>query len=87
MDMRSLIEKMDQLQSKQVLNEGKEPAFGLCLGMSGIMQSKRIIFLITGKGKKEAIKMILERKITTQWPASFLWMHGNVDCLIDRNSL
>ena len=27
MDMRSLIEKMDQLQSKQVLNEGKEPDF------------------------------------------------------------
>jgi galactosamine-6-phosphate isomerase len=55
--------------------------------MSGIMQSKRIIFLVTGKGKQEAIKMILERKITTQWPASFLWMHGNVECLIDRNSL
>lgn len=69
------------------LNEGKEPAFGLCLGMSGIMQSKRIIFLVTGKGKQDAIKMILERKLTTQWPASFLWMHGNVDCLIDRNSL
>jgi hypothetical protein len=27
MDMRSLIEKMDQLQSKQILNEGKEPDF------------------------------------------------------------
>jgi hypothetical protein len=74
-------------QHDPTLNEGKEPAFGLCLGMSGIMQSKRIIFLVTGKGKQEAIKMILERKITTQWPASFLWMHGNVDCLIDRNSL
>ena len=30
---------------------------------------------------------ILAGGITTQLPASFLWMHPNVECLIDRNSL
>lgn len=69
------------------LSIGPEPAYGLCLGMQGIMQSKKIIFLITGKGKQDAIQQILERRITTQCPATFLWMHPNVECLIDMSSL
>lgn len=69
------------------LSAGSEPAYGLCVGMEGIMQSKKIIFLITGKGKQEAVKRIMERKIGTDCPASFLWMHPNVECLIDSSAV
>ena len=69
------------------LSAGDEPAYGLCVGMEGIMQSKKIIFLITGKGKQEAVKRIMERKIGTDCPASFLWMHPNVECLIDSAAI
>lgn len=69
------------------LSQGNEPAYGLCVGMEGIMQSKKIIFLITGKGKQEAVKRIMERKIGTDCPASFLWMHPNVECLIDSSAI
>jgi galactosamine-6-phosphate isomerase len=69
------------------LSQGAEPAYGLCVGMEGIMQSKKIIFLITGKGKQEAVKRIMERKIGTDCPASFLWMHPNVECLIDSSAI
>ncbi|MEY4524767.1 MAG: hypothetical protein RIR57_137 [Bacteroidota bacterium] len=69
------------------LSQGDEPAYGLCVGMEGIMQSKKIIFLITGKGKQEAVKRIMERKIGTDCPASFLWMHPNVECLIDSSAV
>lgn len=65
------------------LSQGSEPAYGLCVGMEGIMQSKKIIFLVTGKGKQGALKRIMEKKIGTDCPASFLWMHPNVECLID----
>lgn len=75
------------IQHDPELSKGPEPAYGLCLGMQGIMQSKKIIFLITGKGKQDAIQQILERQISTQCPASFLWMHPNVECLIDMSSL
>jgi glucosamine-6-phosphate isomerase len=75
------------IQHDPTLSEGPEPAYGLCVGMRGIMQTKKIIFLVTGKGKQEAIRGILAGGITTQLPASFLWMHPNVECLIDRNSL
>jgi galactosamine-6-phosphate isomerase len=75
------------IQHDPVLAQGPEPAYGLCVGMKDILQTKKVIFLITGKGKQEAIKQILERKITSHCPASFLWMHPNVECLIDKNSL
>ncbi|WP_291784342.1 6-phosphogluconolactonase [Cecembia sp.] len=75
------------IQHDPNLAKGSEPAYGLCIGMQGIMQSKKVIFLITGKGKQEAIQQILERRITTYCPATFLWMHPNVDCLIDMSSL
>ena len=69
------------------LSQGSEPAYGLCVGMEGIMQSKKIIFLITGKGKQDAVKRIMERKIGTDCPASLLWMHPNVECLIDSSAI
>jgi galactosamine-6-phosphate isomerase len=69
------------------LSQGSEPAYGLCVGMEGIMQSKKIIFLVTGKGKQDAVKRIMEKKIGTDCPASFLWMHPNVECLIDSSAI
>ena len=69
------------------LSQGDEPAYGLCVGMETIMQSKKIIFLVTGKGKQAAVKRIMERKIGTDCPASFLWMHPNVECLIDSSAV
>ncbi len=75
------------IQHDATLSQGAEPAYGLCVGMAGIMQTKKIIFLVTGKGKQDAIRAILDGGISTQLPASFLWMHPNVECLIDRNSL
>jgi len=75
------------IQHDPNLSKGTEPAYGLCVGMQGIMQAKKIIFLITGKGKQDAIQEILERRISTYCPATFLWMHPNVECLIDMSSL
>jgi galactosamine-6-phosphate isomerase len=75
------------IQHDPNLSKGPEPAYGLCVGMQGIMQSKKIILLITGKGKQDAIQKILERKITSYCPATFLWMHPNVECLIDMSCL
>ncbi|PSL03043.1 6-phosphogluconolactonase [Cecembia rubra] len=75
------------IQHDPNLSKGSEPAYGLCVGMQGIMMAKKIIFLITGKGKQDAIQQILERRISTYCPASFLWLHPNVECLIDMSSL
>ena len=62
----------------------QKPTYGLTLGMADIMQAKMILLLITGHHKKEITKALLSKKITTQLPASFLWLHSNVHCFVDR---
>jgi galactosamine-6-phosphate isomerase len=70
------------IQHDPSLSQGNEPAYGLCVGMRDILQSRKIIFLVTGKGKEEAVRKIMEGRITTQCPATFLWLHPNTECLI-----
>lgn len=64
-----------------------KPQYGLTLGMADIIAADKIILIIAGKGKRESIEKLLENKVTSALPASFLWLHPNVDCLIDENSL
>lgn len=71
------------IQHDPALSQGLEPAFGWCVGMQGILQSKKIIFLVTGSGKEEAFNQIMTKKITTDCPASFLWLHPNVELITD----
>lgn len=64
-----------------------KPTKGLTLGMGEILQAKKIILLINGAHKKEIIKAFLKGEISTHLPASFLWLHPNVTCLIEANAL
>jgi len=66
---------------------GAIPAFGLTIGVADILQSKKIIMLVSGSGKKDIIHTFLSGKITTEVPASFLWLHHDVTCLIDKNTI
>lgn len=56
--------------------------YGLTLGMSDILAAREILLLISGRSKVEVTKQLLEAKISTQLPASFLWLHSNVKVLI-----
>jgi len=75
------------LQHSMAFQMGEIPAFGLTLGMADILQSKKIIMLVTGSGKKEIISTFLSGRITTELPASFLWLHPEVVCLVDKKAI
>ena len=51
-----------------------------------LAQSRLIILLINGIKKREITQAFLEQKISTELPASLLWLHPNVICLIDREA-
>ena len=59
-----------------------KPTKGLTLGMNDILSSKKIVLLVSGKGKEKAKQKLRSAEISTQSPATFLWLHDNVDCLI-----
>jgi galactosamine-6-phosphate isomerase len=63
-----------------------KPTYGLTLGISDILHSKMIIILINGIQKKGIVKRFLSKKITSLVPASFLWLHPNVICLIEKEA-
>lgn len=65
----------------------KRPRYGLTLGMGEILQSKTILFLVSGATKKTPLKRLLEPTIRTDFPGSFLQLHPNVHLLCDRDAL
>ena len=72
-----------QSQDHSMIGETSvKPTKGLTLGMNDILTSKKIILLISGKGKADATKQLLSETITNDCPATWLWKHNNVDCLI-----
>lgn len=63
------------------------PTFGMTLGMRAIMQAKLVLLFIAGSGKKEAFTALTEENVRTSFPASFLWLHSNVQVLVDKNAI
>ncbi len=62
-----------------------KPQFGLTLGMADILQSRKIILLANGTAKRQVMELLFEQKISTQFPASFLWLHADVHCFYCDN--
>lgn len=63
------------------------PTFGMTMGVGEILRSKKIILFLAGSGKKEAFQKLLKEEVSTQFPASLLWLHPNVDVLVDESAI
>lgn len=77
--------------AESTLNNGmikslkQPPTFGMTMGVGEILSSKKILLFISGSGKKEAFERLLKEEVSTQFPASLLWLHGNVDVIVDQS--
>ena len=77
----------ESLQHPMIASLEQKPKYGLTLGMKEILDSRKIIMLVSGLGKKKMAEKFLEGKVSTNLPASFLWQHPQVECLVDREIL
>lgn len=57
---------------------------GITLGIWNLLSSAKIILLVTGDEKREALEIMLKGCITTTTPASILNLHKNVTVIIDQ---
>jgi len=80
--LKELSLEHDMISSMEV-----KPRYGITLGMEEILAARKIILLVTGKGKKEVIQRLMEKNVSSELPASFLWEHPHTDCLVDRSSM
>jgi len=66
---------------------GGQVSHGLTLGMAGIMQSREILLLVSGEHKQRPLADLMSRHISSQAPASFLWLHAHSLCICDAAAL
>jgi galactosamine-6-phosphate isomerase len=64
-----------------------KPTHGLTLGIGDILRSRKIVLLITGRGKERAYSELLSGKLTTAAPVSLLALHDHVDVFVDESSV
>lgn len=68
-----------------MLSEAKrKPAYGLTLGLTEIFQSRKVLLLVSGANKSEQLARMVDGGISTQFPASLLWLHSSVNCFCDE---
>jgi len=77
----------ESLAHPMIASLEQKPCYGLTLGLKEILDSRLIIMLVSGKGKKHIAEKFLEAKVSTELPASFLWQHPQVECLVEQTVL
>ncbi len=60
------------------------PHHALTMGMASIMKSKRIVIMISGKDKHDALSALISGTIDTKVPATMLNMHSDVTVICDE---
>ncbi|OOM77084.1 glucosamine-6-phosphate deaminase [Clostridium sp. BL-8] len=60
------------------------PTKAISMGIGQIMKAKKILLLVKGEDKADAIKELLNGKITTNNPATILKLHKDVIVIIDE---
>lgn len=58
-----------------------KPNYGISTGMADILQSRKILLLVNGPSKREAMRRLLQEPVSTQFPGSFLRLHADALCL------
>jgi galactosamine-6-phosphate isomerase len=64
----------------------RKPSYGMTLGLGEILQSRKILLLVSGKNKRAALKHLMRPEVTSRFPASFLWLHSDATVLCDEEA-
>ncbi len=60
------------------------PTHAMTMGIKNILNAKKIVIVATGENKAEAVKKLLSKEITTDFPASALHLHKDVVVIFDE---
>jgi galactosamine-6-phosphate isomerase len=74
------------LKHAMLKRSARQPEYGMTLGMADVMQSRRVLLLVSGSAKRVPVQKLLSGRITTEFPASFLQLHPNVTLLCDAEA-
>ena len=63
------------------------PKAAVTMGIGTIMRAERILLIVSGADKREALKAALYGPITPKCPASVLQLHGDLVVIADKDAL
>ena len=63
------------------------PKFAYTMGIGGIMKAKRVLLVVSGKGKAQAVKDCFFGAICPQAPGSILQLHPDFTLVADEDAL
>ena len=81
----SLSQATIQANSRFFQSSEEIPRQAITMGIKTIMNSRKILLLVSGMGKGEIIQKALNGPITEDLPASVLQLHPDVTVLVDRS--
>ena len=58
--------------------DGNVPTHAITMGIGTILESKRIVLLVSGSGKEDALARLRSGDVGEDFPASALWKHEDV---------
>ena len=73
-------------QLKNFKNLDNTPKMAITMGISTVLNSKRIILMAWGENKAGIIKHVVEDEPTSQVPASYMQEHDNIELVIDEGA-
>lgn len=82
--LTSLTESTVKANSRFFASSDEVPRHALTMGLAPIMKAKRILILISGANKHEALLGMLSGRITPENPATVLSMHPDVTVVCDK---
>ena len=82
----NLTENTIKDNSRLFAKEEDVPRKAVTMGISEIMQSKKILMLASGKNKSDAVYNMVKGKVSEGCPASVLQHHNDVVLVIDREA-
>ena len=66
--------------------QGK-PTHGYTLGMAEVLRARRIVLVVNGAAKAHAVQRLVSGVMTTEFPASLLWLHDDVHLFADHGAV
>ena len=84
--MTDLTESTIEANARFFASKDEVPKRALTMGIGTILKAKQILLLVSGREKHDALMKLMEGKVTTECPATFLLLHPNVTVLCDTEA-
>ena len=82
--LTSLTKSTIEANSRFFASEEDVPKHALTMGLESVFKARKILLLVSGANKAEAVRALVNGNITTKCPASLLCLHSDVVLICDE---